>query len=287
MKNPLGRLIGISLTFIFVIFSWRGDGTTKKEYWRNFEVIEGELDGPYVVASVLDHLLINGKAWGSEKNKLDLKDQSFVLDSLLTPFFNNQLKGLRDTLYENKEITWSKSKKIFESKALKLDTFIEVDNKRIPVLIEQKPVFQVEYHLTIKGDNRYFEISPNRFKDLEYWKYDEETPLLEFIKYKEKIDSLLKGKKQLAVTILKKGDYNWRAPYIINDLDDNELYSDQYGFERLPVKRGTYSEPNENFILWYDNWLFKFIAVVFSIAIFISFLQIIFIGTSDVDKGTE
>jgi hypothetical protein len=38
-------------------------------------------------------------------------------------------------------------------------------------------------------------------------------------------------------------------PRIIADLDDNEWFYEQHGFDRLQVKRGTYSDTTENFIL--------------------------------------
>lgn len=273
MKNPILRFLGLSITLIFIIYNWRSEGTTKKEYWANFDVLEGELRGPTVVASVADYLYINGEAWGTAKDSLDLRDQVYILDSLLAHFYKNQLQHLSDTLYENTAEEWSRSKKMFESHAWTMDTFIQVRNKKIPILMEQKPVFNVDYLISIVGDDRYVYISTYDFEGLEQWRYDEETPLAEFIKYRNKVDSLLGEDRQLRITVLKKGDTNWRNPYIIRNSDGDELLYDQSGFDRLQYQRRSYTQINEDFILWYDNWVVKFIIVAFSIAIFISFFQ--------------
>lgn len=150
MKNPIIRFLGLSITLVIIIYNWRSEGTTKAEYWAKFDVLEGTLQGPTVVATVLDHLYINGEAWGPAKDKLDLGDQAYILDSLLAHFYKNQLQHLSDALYENTAREWSRSKKMFESHAWTMDTFIQVRNKKIPILMEQKPVFQVDYLITIK-----------------------------------------------------------------------------------------------------------------------------------------
>lgn len=281
MKNPILRFLGLSITFIIIIYTWRSDGTTKKEYWENFDVLEGKLQGPTVVATVADYLYINGEAWGLAKDALHLGDQAYIIDSLRSTFAKNQLKHLRDTLYENTAKEWNRSKKMFESLAWTIDTFIQVRNKKIPILMEQKPVFQVAYRISIEGDDRYVEISPYDYEDLEQWKYGEETPLAEFIKYQNKVDSQLGEDKQLQITVLKNGTSNWRNPYIICNSEGDELLYNQSGFERLQYKSFSYTEPNEKFILWYDNWVVKFIIVVFSIVIFISFIQIFTTTISD------
>lgn len=281
MKNPILRFLGLSITLIFIIYNWRSEGTTKAEYWAKFDVLEGELQGPIVVATVLDHLYINGEAWGTAKDELDLGDQTYIIDSLLSLFATNQLKDLKDTLYENTAREWSRSKKMFESHAWTMDTFIQMRNKEIPILMEQKPVFQVDYLISIKGDDRYIYISTHDFEGLEQWRYDDETPLAEFIKYRNKVDSLLGEDRQLQITVLKKGTSDWRNPYIIRNSDGDELLYDQSGFDRLQYKRRSYTELNEDFILWYDNWVVKFIIGAFSIAIFISFIQMFTTTVSD------
>jgi hypothetical protein len=68
MKNPITRFLGLSIALIFIIYNWRSDGTTKKEYWANFDVLKGELQGPTVIAEVSDLLFINGEAWGTAKD---------------------------------------------------------------------------------------------------------------------------------------------------------------------------------------------------------------------------
>jgi len=273
MNNPILRFLGLSITLVFIIYNWRSNGTTKEQYWENFDVLQGELLGPIATASVHDFLYINSKPWGEAKEELDLGKHSYLLDSLLTPFHNNQLSNITDTLFTLTNDEWHESKLFFESLALRIDTFIVIAYKKIPLCIEQKPVLQLDYRISIKGDNRYITISTYEFEDINQWDWQEETPLDEFLVYKGKVDSLLGEARYLNITVLKKGNSNWRMPYIIADSNKNELFYDEVGFERLQSKSRFYFEPNEDFILWYDNWFFKFIIVVFSIAIFIAFLM--------------
>lgn len=272
MKNPILRFLALSITFIIIIYNWRSNGTTKEEYWSNFDVMQGALQGPYVVASVHDFLYINHKPWGEIKDELDLGEQSYLLDSILSPFHKNQLSELTDTLYQYTNEEWNNSKQFFESLALKLDTFIVIGNKHFPLLIEQKPVMELDYHILTQGDERYCTISTYEFEDVDQWDWDEETPLQEFLIYKSKVDSVLASAEYVKITVLKKGNSNWRKPYIISDENDKQLFYDEEGFERLESKGRFYFEPNEDFILWYDNWMVKFLIVIFSFAIFISFL---------------
>lgn len=95
---------------------------------------------------------------------------------------------------------------------------------------------------------------------------------------------MLGDDKQLRITVLKKGTSDWRNPYIIRNSEGDELLYDQSGFDRLQYKRRSYTQLNEDFILWYDNWVVKFIIGVFSIAIIISFFQMFTTTVSD-DEG--
>lgn len=285
-------LINLIIFLTIFILTYRCKGTTEAEYWSNFEVVEGKITGPFVVATISNDRRVNDKSWYSFEKDLTVS-QKLELDSLFYPIKENSLYTKADTLFDYSKEGWEEKYLGYKKKSISIDTVL---GGKMDVVLEQIPVFDVNYYFSVEGTDKYFEISPYDFEEIDYWSSDENTPYEDFVQYKSAVDELIGDAGVLKVTTLKTNKEGWHAPYIIKDGNNKELFYDEEGFEDLKIAkqelgktgimyRNPYSgELNENFILWHDNWFFRIVAAVLIIAIIIQSLIIL---TTPTQKPAE
>lgn len=277
------KLLTFVLFLVVFVFTSRMNGTTEAEYWANFETFSGEIRGPFVIANIGNDRRVNNKSWYQfEKNlSSDLKN---ALDSLFHPMMENSFELYTDTLFDFSKHGWEEKLLGYRKQSMKIDTVLGQDMK---VVLEQLPVFRVKYYFSVEGIDKYFEISPYSFDNIDFWYSDEDTPFEKFSAYKLQVDRLIGETEFITVTALKTNKEGWHKPYIIKNGQGDEIYFDEEGFEELKVAkealgetgiqyRNSYSgKVDENFVLWYDFWAFKIIVSAIIIAIVIQVILLL------------
>lgn len=274
--------------------TFRSNGTTEAEYWSNFEVIKGKIKGPFVVATINNDRRVNSESWYRFQKRLssNLKQE---LDSLFYPMKVNSLHTEADTLFDYSKKAWKAKSLSYQKRSIRIDTVLGGD---IEVVLEQLPVFHLNYYFSIEGSDKYFEISPGTFEEVSYWAYNKDTPYEEFMDYKYAVDELIGNSGFLKITALKTNKEGWHIPYIIKNGEGDELFNDKEGFERLKIAKeelgstGTmYRNPfsgkvDEKFILWHDSWVFRIIASIATLAIVIQIINLL-ISAPAVDEQSS
>lgn len=271
---------------ILLTFFWFA-GTSTSQYWDNFEEIEGEIVGPYSLIEIHNKTLLYDSIipYLAEYNQLEdsITNLGFKADydSIYYPFWKFRLPTQQvDSLGFLSKTDWDELKITHEKITKSVDTLLVSDTAKFRLKIKNTSKIYVSLYFSIKGH-------PSKFSISEFIPTGEDSDLMHFVyeyggsgrngfsnweeleAYSKRLEKIIGNNTELSITKLKS-DKKISRSYIIEAGWNNELYTDEYGFDALkaPPQKNRRSrllelkgEVNMDFVLWYDNWIVKFLLV--------------------------
>ena len=265
---------------ILLIFFWF-TGTSSSQYWDNFEEIEGEVVGPYTLIEAHTKTLLYDSIMPYLGEYNQLQDSITKLgfkadyDSIYYPFWKFRLPTEQvDSLGLLSKSDWDVLKHTYEKITKSVDTLLVSDTTQFRLKIKNTTYVYVCHYFSIKG-------YPYKFSISEYFPTGEDSDLMYFVSeyrgagrngfsdwdesenYSSKLKEIIGSNLKLNIVKLKS-DKDIARAYIIETGWNNELYNDEYGFEALvrtkngKIQTGSYGK-NIDYVLWYDNWIVKFL----------------------------
>lgn len=271
---------------ILIAFFWF-TGTSSRQYWNNFEEIEGEVVGPYSLIEVHNKTLLYDSIipYLGEYNQLidSITKLGFKTDydSIYYPFWKFRLPTEQvDSLGPLSKTDWDELKRTYEKITKSIDTLLVSDTAQFRLKIKNTSKIYMSLYFSIKGH-------PSKFSIPKFIPTGEDSDLMglvieyggsgrngfsdweELEPYSKRLEDIIGNNTELNITKLKSDKKIARA-YIIEAGWSNEIFSDEYGFDALkaPAQKNRRSrllelkgEVNIDFVLWYDNWIVKFLLV--------------------------
>ncbi len=305
----------IKISFpLLMILSMRFYGTSHDEYWSNFEKVEGELTGPTTLLEINHELVFNDSirllddkfdVLSDEFEELGLKKAFYAANRSMWDGFN---KYTLDSIADLTEEKWNSLKRQHEKPVKEIDSVFEKGPKSKQVKIALWQVLQAKPYFSVAGHSDKFTLS-----EFDEQAEEEDEYGLDFkIEYRGSGMKLFENRANLGhylnhlkvnlkgsegtVTVTRlRSDENIVRAYIVEDLDGDIVFKDEYGFEALAIlsnEKGSFlgqidGEPNEKFILWYDNWIVKTLAVVQIVIYLFVGLILILPGKQETADKTE
>lgn len=282
-----------SFPLVAIIYFWI-NGTSPSEYEANFKTISGELKGPYIGFYENYNLITNDTLeWTSYSYS---KFTSLLMEHDLTlPYYKfvNQVKThnlnwgtnqIDSLIVMPTENEWNKIMTTNEGIVYSEDTVLYSEARypiEVPVKLSVNRSLSARVYFSLGSyldklqiifpDNKTEEIAKNLPEYVKGYMAKSGKSFSDYLEIKEyfqKLDEFINQYKTLRVKRLKPNEGGGRV-YAIWDEKDKLVFEDEDGLEGLKYKTQIRqsidvfeSNLNEDFVLWYDNWLVKLLIVL-------------------------